>query len=133
MKRKIVSSDPEIMHGALVFAGTRVLALTLWDYLEAGDSLDAFLEDFPSVKRQQTVWLIRQASRFREYASVHTDPEILGGTPVFVGTRVPVQNLWDYLAGGHGLDYFLRGFPTVAREQAAEVIRQGREHGARCP
>ncbi len=49
---------------------------------------------------------------------VHSDPEILGGTPVFVGTRVPVQSLFDYLEGGETLDDFLRQFPSVRREQA---------------
>ena len=49
---------------------------------------------------------------------VHSDPEIMGGTPVFVGTRVPVQTLFDYLEGGDTLDEFLRQFPTVKREQA---------------
>jgi uncharacterized protein (DUF433 family) len=49
---------------------------------------------------------------------VHRDPDILGGTPVFVGTRVPLGNLIDYLERGHSLDLFLDGFPTVRREQA---------------
>ncbi len=49
---------------------------------------------------------------------VHSDPDILGGTPVFVGTRVPVQSLFDYLEGGETLDEFLRQFPSVKREQA---------------
>lgn len=50
---KIVSRDPEAMHGALVFAGTRVPVETLIQHLKAGDSLDVFLEDFPSVTREQ--------------------------------------------------------------------------------
>ena len=45
---------------------------------------------------------------------IHTDPEILGGTPVFVGTRVPLQALLDYLEGGHPLADFLDDFPTVS-------------------
>jgi uncharacterized protein (DUF433 family) len=49
---------------------------------------------------------------------IHSDPDILGGTPVFVGTRVPVQALIDYLEGGHSLDEFLDDFPTVTREMA---------------
>ena len=53
---------------------------------------------------------------------VHRDPEILGGTPVFVGTRVPVQNLFDYLAAGDGLDVFPDAFPSVSREQVAAVL-----------
>ena len=47
---------------------------------------------------------------------VHSDPEILGGTPVFIGTRVPVQALIDYIEGGHSLEQFLDDFPTVTRE-----------------
>jgi uncharacterized protein (DUF433 family) len=53
---------------------------------------------------------------------VHSDPEILGGTPVFVGTRVPIQSLFDYLEGGDTLDEFLRQFPSVRRDQAIEVL-----------
>jgi len=53
---------------------------------------------------------------------VHSDPEILGGTPVFVGTRVPLRNLIDYLERGHSLDEFLDAFPSVTREQAVEVL-----------
>ena len=48
---------------------------------------------------------------------VHSDPEILGGTPVFVGTRVPLRNLIDYLEGGHSLNEFLDDFPSVSRDQ----------------
>ncbi len=53
---------------------------------------------------------------------VHSDPEILGGTPVFVGTRVPLQNLIDYLAAGDSLEKFLDAFPSVTREQAAAAL-----------
>ncbi len=57
---------------------------------------------------------------------VHSDPEILGGTPVFVGTRVPVQSLFDYLEAGDTLDEFLRQFPSVRREQAIEALEIAR-------
>jgi uncharacterized protein (DUF433 family) len=60
-------------------------------------------------------------------AVVHSDPDILGGTPVFVGTRVPLQNLIDYLAGGDSLDEFLRQFPSVRREQAQTALALARE------
>jgi uncharacterized protein (DUF433 family) len=53
---------------------------------------------------------------------VHTDPEILSGTPVFVGTRVPVQSLFDYLEGGETLDEFLSQFPSVKRDQALAAL-----------
>jgi uncharacterized protein (DUF433 family) len=58
---------------------------------------------------------------------VHSDPEILGGTPVFVGTRVPVKNLFEYLEAGDSLDEFLRSFPSVTREQAIAALELARE------
>lgn len=58
---------------------------------------------------------------------VHSDPEILGGTPVFVGTRVPAQTLFDYLADGCDLEEFLDNFPTVTREQALLLLEQASE------
>jgi uncharacterized protein (DUF433 family) len=60
--------------------------------------------------------------RFRDSRIVHSDPEILGGTPVFVGTRVPLKNLIDYLRGGHPLEEFLDDFPSVTREQAIAAL-----------
>ena len=57
---------------------------------------------------------------------VHSDPEILGGTPVFIGTRVPVQSLFDYLEGGESLDDFFHQFPSVKREQALEGLQIAR-------
>ena len=53
---------------------------------------------------------------------IHSDPEILGGTPVFVGTRVPFRNLIDYLEGGYSLEEFLDAFPSVKREQAIAAL-----------
>ena len=58
---------------------------------------------------------------------VHSDPEILGGTPVFVGTRVPLKNLIDYLAAGDSLDEFLDDFPSVSREQAVAALEVARD------
>jgi len=58
---------------------------------------------------------------------VHSDPEIMGGTPVFVGTRVPVDALFDYLDGGRPLRTFLDDFPTVTLEQAVAAIQSAKE------
>lgn len=58
---------------------------------------------------------------------VHSDPEVLGGTPVFVGTRVPAQTLFDYLEGGETLDEFLHQFPSVKREQALAALEMARD------
>ena len=55
---------------------------------------------------------------------VHFDPEILGGTPVFVGTRVPVQALLDYLEGGDTIEEFLDNYPGVSREQAIAFLEE---------
>ncbi len=57
----------------------------------------------------------------------HSDPEILGGTPVFVGTRVPVKSLFDHLEAGDSIVDFLEGFPSVRREQVIAVLEQSRE------
>jgi uncharacterized protein (DUF433 family) len=58
---------------------------------------------------------------------IKVDPEIMGGTPCFAGTRVPIQNLFDYLEGRHPLAEFLDHFPSVRREQAVRVIEIARE------
>ena len=54
---------------------------------------------------------------------VHSDPDILGGVPVFTGTRVPLRALIDYLGGGQPLAEFLEDFPTVTRDQAVAALR----------
>jgi uncharacterized protein (DUF433 family) len=58
---------------------------------------------------------------------VHTDPEIMSGIPVFVGTRVPVYNLFDYLQAGDPLEKFLASFPSVTREQAVAALELAKE------
>jgi uncharacterized protein (DUF433 family) len=57
---------------------------------------------------------------------VRSDPDILGGTPVFTGTRVPVHALIDYIEGGHSLEQFLDDFPTVTREIAIAALEQAK-------
>jgi len=58
---------------------------------------------------------------------IHIDPETLGGTPVFVGTRVPLQALIDYIRGGHPLGDFLDDFPTVSHAQAVAALERAKE------
>lgn len=68
--------------------------------------------------------------------AVHSDPETMGGTPVFVGTRVPVQSLFDYIEGGETLDEFLHQFPSVTRARAVAALDAARDTllaGARSP
>ncbi|MFO7870568.1 MAG: DUF433 domain-containing protein [Kiritimatiellia bacterium] len=54
-------------------------------------------------------------------------PDVMGGTPVFEGTRVPIQTLIDYIEGGESIDDFLKGFPTVTREQVIAVLEEAKE------
>jgi uncharacterized protein (DUF433 family) len=58
---------------------------------------------------------------------ISRDPEVMGGTPVFAGTRVPVQTLLDYLEAGDSIDEFLVGFPSVTREQVVEFLEQAKD------
>ena len=58
---------------------------------------------------------------------IHSDPEILGGTPVFVGTRVPLRNLIDYLERDYSVDQFLDAFPTVSRDQALQALENAHD------
>ena len=59
--------------------------------------------------------------------AVTRDPEVMHGTLVFGGTRVPVKTMFDYLENGEALDDFLEGFPTVSREFAVQVLKESRE------
>jgi uncharacterized protein (DUF433 family) len=68
-----------------------------------------------------------ETAAMKQQIVVHRDPDIMGGTPVFVGTRVPLQTLLDYLEGGQPLADFLEDFPTVTREQAVAALEQAKE------
>lgn len=57
---------------------------------------------------------------------ITSSPDIMGGTPVFAGTRVPIQTLLDYLEGGETIDDFLQGFPTVSREQVIAFLEEAK-------
>ena len=65
-------------------------------------------------------WFINTMKQF----IVSHSPEVMGGAPVFFGTRVPVQTLLDYLEGGDSIDEFLAGFPSVTREQVIAFLEQ---------
>jgi uncharacterized protein (DUF433 family) len=134
--KQVIHSDPEIVSGTPVFVGTRVPLRNLFDYLKAGDPLHRFLDHFPQVSREQAVGvlaLVEDALRTAAHARgpadtsdptavVHSDPETMGGAPVFVGTRVPVQTLTDHLAGGYGLEGVLDQFPSLSQEQAIAAL-----------
>jgi uncharacterized protein (DUF433 family) len=69
-------------------------------------------------------WYSEDMSKQRVYQS---DPEILGGTPVFTGMRVPVQSLFDHLEAGESIDDFLEGFPGVTREQVIALLEESKQ------
>jgi uncharacterized protein (DUF433 family) len=58
---------------------------------------------------------------------IHSNPEVLGGTPVFTGTRVPVRSLFDHLEAGESIDDFLEGFPSVRRDQVIALLEISQE------
>ena len=62
-----------------------------------------------------------------QYRHISIDPEIMSGAPVFIGTRVPVQNLFDYIEGGEDLSEFLDDFPSVYKESALAVLEMAKK------
>lgn len=62
-----------------------------------------------------------------EGRAINIDPEILGGTPVFYGTRVPIKNLFDYLEGGDSIEIFLDDFDSVSKEQVIKVLEMSQK------
>ena len=106
--------------GGPVFAGTDVPLQRLFAYLDDAHNLHAFLRDFPQVSRAQALAAVR--ARVKADGVVHSDREIVSGTPVFKGTRVPIDILFEFLAAGENIDEFVDCFPTVSREQAVAAL-----------
>ena len=73
----------------------------------------------PHLSRQATIGIMQQP--------ITRDPDVMHGTPVFSGTRVPVKTLFEYLESGESLDDFLEGFPSVTRELAIQVLEESKE------
>lgn len=110
----------EVSRDGPVFEGTDVPVQYMFAYLDRVHNLHAFLDDFPEVSIEQAVKAIRE--RVTANSVIHSDRDYVSGTPIFKGTRVPVDTLFDFLAAGDNLDDFLDGFPTVSREQAIEAL-----------
>ena len=108
----------------IVFDGTNVPVAYLFEYVDRMYSLYSFLDDFPEVSRGQALKAIDD--RVKADSVIHSERGRVSGTPVFKGSRVPVRNLFDYLASSDNLDEFLEGFPSVSREQAVEAIAGAR-------
>jgi len=82
----------------------------------------SLVDGSPTVRQ----WVYPQVRMNQDKRVVHSDPEIMSGTPVFVGTRVPVQTLLEYLEAGQPLSEFLEDFPTVSKEQAVAALEQAK-------
>lgn len=110
----------EALRGGPVFEGTDVPVEYMHEYLNRVHNLYAFLQDFPQVSRQQALQAIKQ--NLNENTVIQSHRDYVSGAPRFVGTRVPVYILFEWLAGGHNLDSFHESFPTVSKAQALEAI-----------
>ncbi len=114
-------ADPkEVSRDGPFFEGTDVPVRHLFDYLDEGYNLYTFLKHFPSIDHGQAVAALK--ARVRMNRVIHSDRQIVSGTPVFRGTRVPLYILFEYLTAGENLDEFLDCYPTVSREQAIETL-----------
>ncbi|MEG4534530.1 DUF433 domain-containing protein [Microcoleus sp. D2_18a_D3] len=98
--------------------------------MDAGDRLGILLR---KIKGLWDTIVVKAGSQLAEFVMtltsrvVHSDPDILGGTPVFVGTRVPMRTLLDYLEAGDSLEVFLDHFPSVSREQTIAALELAKE------
>jgi uncharacterized protein (DUF433 family) len=84
------------------------------------------LRDDDNAKSQTNVKTTYDVFKIMKYGAINIDPETLGGTPVFTGTRVPIQSLFDYIESGETLEEFLENFPTVTAVQAIEVLEKAK-------
>ena len=116
-----------IAEGDPKFKGTDVAVENMFRYLDDGWNLHAFLDDFPSVSAEQALEALDIRAREDGREIFHSNREIVSGTPVFIGTRLMVKNLFDYLEGGHSLDVFLDHFPTADKEQAIAALEAARK------
>jgi len=90
----------------------------------AGERLSALRERFLNRLRVSLFhWTFKGVSQ----SVVKIDPEIMSGAPCFTGTRVPIQNLIDYLEGGDSIDEFLEDFPSVSRQQVISFLEEAKE------
>ena len=63
-----------------------------------------------------------------KYGAINIDPETMGGTPVFIGTRVPIQTLFDYMEGGDSINEFLDDYPNVSKDAAIQVLEMAKKY-----
>jgi uncharacterized protein (DUF433 family) len=130
----LILASPDVLAGTPVFGGTSVPVQALMDHVEAGKPLDEFLRAFPAVTLDHAIAVLDEAPPrppvdpdFVPHPLIMICPGMLSGQPVFNGTRVPIQVLFDYIEGGDPLDEFLDGFPDVSRAHAIAVLEFARK------
>lgn len=130
----VIHFDAEIASDTAVFVGTRVPVKNLFIYLIEGYNLKDFHYDFPTVLREQTGAVLEMArdvleqNAYKAPNSVfHSDHNIMGGTPVFMGTRLPVKNLFDCLTAAYSLKDFYYEFPSASPEQLVAILKMAQK------
>ena len=130
----VIHIDAKIASDTPVFLGTRVPVKNLFIYLIKGYNLKDFHYDFPTVLREQTYAVLEMARDILEQKAYkapnsvfHSDPKIMGGTPVFMGTRLPVKNLFDCLVAAYSLKDFYFEFPSASPEQLVAILKMAQK------
>ena len=126
----IVHSDKGIVSGTPVFKGTRVPVQNMFDYLAYGEDLKDFHFGFPSVHPDQAISALEVALdimleqvKARQGDLYHSDPRIMGGTYIFVGTQEEINSLFRYLMEGRSVKDFLYDFPSIEPCQTEAALR----------
>ena len=99
----------------------------MFEYLARVHNLEAFLSEFPQVSREWAISEFKKKALAEIDQVVHSDRSRVSGWPVFRGTRLPVKNLFDYLADGYTIDEFLEHFPSASKEQASTALDAARK------
>ncbi len=118
-----MQSKPQTAQESAVFPDTDVPVQALFDYLEKYWNLHAFLRDYPSVTPRQALDAMNEKWRAEARELVASDVHTVSGTPRFVGTRVFLYDVFDWLAKGHPLEDFMDAFPTVDPGQLKRTVR----------
>jgi uncharacterized protein (DUF433 family) len=118
---------PPIIEDGPKFEGTDVCVENLFNYRELGLNLHTFLDHFPSVSREQALEELEKMVRENAKGVFHSREDTVGGTPIFIGTSVPIRTLFDCLAQGYNLKDFHYDFPSVFREQTHATLEMARE------
>ena len=118
----------ERLKGGPVIEGTDVPVAYLFYYLDSVHNLYAFFSDFPEVSREQAFKTIEKRLQENIDSVIHSNREIMSGTPVFKGTRMTVYTMFEYLANGYDIEGFLDNFDTsVTPELSAKVVKVAKQ------